>query len=156
VLEEWRVPIVYGAVDLDKLHSTLYSTANPTDIAFRLCAKAVEEWFQEKSPDGFGLLVSDNTANQHTKKALLNAFRQYRQFVRGSPPMRGLLAHIHDDMYFGDSAFSVGIQFADMCTLLISRHLAGYNESEKLFQRIEKLIFRGIVEPKDVNALPSW
>ena len=70
--------------------------------------------------------------------------------------MRGLLAHIHDDMYFGDSAFSVGIQLADMCALLISRHLAGYGDSEELYQRIEKLVFKGIVEPNDIDALPMW
>ena len=146
VLEEWKIPIVYGAVHLDKLYGTLFSTANPIDIAFRVCAKAVEEWFCEQSPDGFGLLISDN-GNQHVRNTVANSFRQYRQLVRSSPPSRGLLAHIHDDMYFGDSSFSVGIQLADICTLLISRHLVGYEDSEELYQRIQKLIFKGIVQP---------
>lgn len=156
VLEESKVPIIYGAVDFNKLYSTLYSSANATDIAFRVCAKAVEEWFEEKSPDGFGVLIADDTKNQHAKHAILNAFRRYRQFVRGSPPERGLLAHIHDDMYFGDSAYSVGIQLADMCALLVSRHLVGYEDSEELYRRIEKLIFKGMVEPSDTGRLPPW
>jgi hypothetical protein len=149
VLEEWKVPIVYGAVDLCRLYGTLYSTANPVDIAFRTCAIGIEEWFRSQSSTGLGLIVSDDTAKQHVKNAILNAFRQYRQFVRSSPSVRGLLAHIHDDMYFGDSKYSVGIQLADMCTLLISRHLAGFEDSEELYKRIEKLIFKGAIEPSE-------
>jgi hypothetical protein len=144
VIEDWKIPIVYGAVDLRKLYSTDFATANIADIAFRRCARAIEEWFAKNG--GFGLLVADNTANQHIKNSMLNAFRQYRQFVRSSPVTRGLLAHIHDDMYFGDSKFSVGIQLADICTLLVSRHLVGYDDTEELFKRIEPLVFMGINE----------
>jgi hypothetical protein len=144
VVEEWKLPIVYGAVDLRKLYSTDFATANANDIAFRRCARAIEEWFAQSG--SFGLLIADNTANQHVKTAMLNAFRQYRQFVRSSPSNRGLLAHIHDDMYFGDSKFSVGIQLADICTLMVSRHLVRYEDTEELYKRIEPLIFKGITE----------
>lgn len=153
VLEEWKVPIVYGAVDLCQLSRTLYSTTNPIDMAFRLCAGCIEDWFREQSSTGLGLLISDDTANQHVKNAIRNAFRQYRQFVRSSPPVRGLLFHIHDDMYFGDSTHSVGIQLADMCTLLISRHLAGFNDSEELYKRVERLIFKGDVKPDEQSGV---
>lgn len=141
VVEESNTPIVYGSVDLCGLYATDYATANVSDIAFRRCARAIEEWFRVRG--GFGLLVADE-GDPHVKKAMLNAFRQYRQFVRSSPPVRGLLFHIHDDMYFGDSKFSVGIQLADVCTLLISRHLVGYPDTEELYERIKPLIFKGI------------
>lgn len=144
VVESWKIPIVYGSVDIRKLYGTDFATANVADIAFRRCARAIEEWFVEHG--GFGLLVADNTTNKHVKDSMLNAFRLYRHFVRSSPPTRGLLSHIHDDMYFGDSKFSVGIQLADICTLLISRHLVGYSDTEDLYKQIEPLIFKGITE----------
>jgi hypothetical protein len=151
VIERHKLAIVFGAVDLCKLYATLYASAKPIDISFRVCAQAVEQWFVERAPESFGLLICDNTSNKHIKDEMLNAFRLYRKFVRSSPPSRGIMAHIHDDMYFGDSTFSVGIQLADVCTLLISRHLAGYEDSEPLYKRIEHLIFRGTVEPHENN-----
>jgi len=149
ILDEQKISIVYGAVDLCRLYGTIYASSNVIDMAFRLCAHALEDWFMQKSPDTFGLLIcDDDRTNSKTKNAITNAFRQYRHFVRGSPPERGLLAHIHDDMYFGDSKFSVGIQMADVCTFLISRHLAGYDDTEEMYKRIEPLIFRGTIEPQ--------
>lgn len=144
VIEGWNIPIVYGSVDLSQLARTDYATANVIDISFRRCAKTIEEWFRLNG--GFGMMVADDTDKQHVKRAMLNVFRQYRQFVRSSPSERGLLVHIHDDMYFGDSKFSVGLQLADVCTLLISRHLVGYEDTEPLYKRIEPLIFKAITE----------
>lgn len=142
VIENWNISIVYGAVDIEKLQDTDFGSANEADVAFRRCARAVEDWFQQNG--GFGVLVADNTTDQKTKYAMQKGFRHYRQFVRSSPPTRGVLAHIHDDMYFGDSKFSVGIQLADVCTLLISRHLVKCKDTEELYKRIEPLIFKGI------------
>lgn len=145
VLEKWNIPIVYGSVDIDQLARTDYATANVIDIAFRRCAKAIEEWFRLNG--GFGMMIADNEkSKQHEKSAILNVFRQFREFVRSSPPTRGLLEHIHDDIYFGDSKFSVGIQLADVCALLISRHLVGYDDTEALYKRVQKLICWGIIE----------
>lgn len=144
VIENWNIPIVYGAVDLRKLQDSEYGSANAADVAFRRCARAIESWFHQNG--GFGLLIADNTKDQSVRRAMLEGFRQYRQFVRSSPPTRGLLQHIHDDMYFGDSKFSVGIQLADVCALLISRHLAEYRSTQDFYARIEPLIFKGIAE----------
>jgi Protein of unknown function (DUF3800) len=47
------------------------------------------------------------------------------------------LSNLIDDMYFGDSADSVGIQAVDMCAFLIRRHLAGKEDSEWLYKIIE-------------------
>jgi hypothetical protein len=44
-------------------------------------------------------------------------------------------------MYFGDSAHSVGIQLADICTFLICRHLEGKEDTEYLYKGIEPHIF---------------
>lgn len=56
-----------------------------------------------------------------------------RQLLFPQSPTSNLL----DDMYFGDSADSVGIQAADMCAFLVRRHLAGKQDSEWPFKIIE-------------------
>ena len=37
------VPIIYGAVDKQKLNKAVYRSANPLDIAFRLCTESIEK-----------------------------------------------------------------------------------------------------------------
>lgn len=51
-------------------------------------------------------------------------------------------------MYFGASEYSVGIQLADICALLVSRHLVGYDDTEEYYDQIKHLLFGGTVEPK--------
>src|SRR3954447_15127876 len=121
---------MYGAVDVRKLKRTLYATANPIDIAFRVCAKITEEWFKKNAPEDLGLFISDGSTNPHVKNAMQYAFHQDRSKVRSSPLVRGALPHALDDMYFGDSRYSVGIQLADICCLLIRRHIHGYSDTE--------------------------
>jgi len=140
------IPVVYGAVDLSKLYATHYATANPVDISFRICIEIVEDWFRENANTGLGLLISDES-EKAVKNAMQNAFHLFRNRVLSSPPVRGKLEHLHDDMYFGDSKYSKGIQLADICTLVISRHLAGYSDTEDLYQQLSENIFRGSIEP---------
>jgi hypothetical protein len=136
-----RIPVIYGAVDLNKLFATDYATANPVDIAFRRCARLVEQWFVDNSPDGLGLMICDD-GDKHVKNAMLNAFRLFRKQPYGSPAVRGDLEHLHDDMYFGDSQFSKGIQLADICTFIIGRHLVGYLDTEDLYQQLSESIVK--------------
>ena len=145
-VSDMGIPVIYGAVDLGKLYATNYATANPVDIAFRMCVRIVEEWFLENAHNGLGLLISDDS-EKSVKNAMLNAFHLFRNRVRSSPATRGELGHLHDDMYFGDSKYSIGIQLADICTLLIGRHLAGYQDTEDLFQQMSGSVFRGEVAP---------
>jgi hypothetical protein len=145
-LNSMDTPVVYGAVDLDKLHAANYATASPVDMAFRICVKLVEEWFSENAHDGLGLLISDES-DKSVKHAMLNAFHLFRNRVISSPPTRGILEHLHDDMYFGDSKYSKGIQLADICTFLIGRHLAGYSDTEDLYQQLSESIVKSSVEP---------
>ena len=55
---------------------------------------------------------------------------------------------------FGDSKYSIGIQLADICTFLIGRHLAGYEDTEHLYKQLSTSIFKGAVEPKP-DEMPS-
>jgi hypothetical protein len=141
------IPIVYGAVDLKKLRSGIHATAQPVDMAFRLCLPEIERWFVENAPDELGIFIADDTKNQNQKENLLKAFRANRKLTfsldRNKLPQenRALLRHIHDDMYFGDSKHSKGIQVADVCSFLILRHLQGKQDTEFLYKKIECSIF---------------
>jgi hypothetical protein len=142
-----QIPVVYGAVDLNRLYATNYATAKPVDMAFRICIKLIEQWFQEEAHDSLGLLIADDS-EKSVRNEMSNAFHLFRRIVRSSPPDRGELWHLHDDMYFGDSKYSKGIQLADLCTLLIGRHLAGFSDTEDLYLELSKNIFKGAVEPQ--------
>jgi hypothetical protein len=52
-----------------------------------------------------------------------------------------------DDIYFGDSKDSLGIQIADMCGFIIRRHLSGKTDSEYLYDQIKDDIYLGKVAP---------
>jgi hypothetical protein len=142
----YEIPVIYGAVDLTKLYAKLYATANPVDMAFRICVRLVEDWFKENADTDLGLLISDD-ADRPVKSAMQNAFHLFRNRVMSSPPTRGVLEHLHDDMYFGDSKFSKGIQLADIRTLLIGRHLVGLSDTEDIYQDLSRNIVKSSLEP---------
>jgi Protein of unknown function (DUF3800) len=135
------IPIAYGGIDCHKLRGGLFATAHPLDIAFRVCVQTVEEWFENNAPDQLGLLIADNTKNSHVKDTMQAAFRSYRRPLKSALHTRGKLKHLHDDMYFGDSANSVGIQLADICAFLICRHIEGKQDTEQIYKIIEPHIF---------------
>lgn len=49
----------------------------------------------------------------------------------------GELFHFHDDMYFSDSRYSIGVQLADLCAYFIARHLNGDSETEGFYKMIQ-------------------
>lgn len=139
-LRDFRFPFVYGAVDERKLsHSQmaldLFEVANPLVAAFKLCLLGVEKWAQDQHArnnpsnailvdyiDDY-LFIADDTDDKELKKRLRYSFRllrSQRPYVRG---VSNRLYHSHDDMYFGDSRQSVGIQLADLCTYFMQRRL---------------------------------
>ncbi len=142
-----QIPVIYAAVDMVKLRTTSYGSVEPKDMAFRGCLRLVEQWFKEIEPDGLGLLVSDNYESRPIRGAFQSSFHMFRNRAFGSPPVRGMLEHLHDDMYFGDSKFSKGIQLADICMLMIGRHLLDYSDTEDLYQDLSKNIAKVSCEP---------
>lgn len=143
--------VIYGAVNTAKLKSglALYGSVQPMDMAFRLCVTKTEEWFKVNAPDDFGLLISDDTTNNKHKDAIQNAFRMLRPKAKFSATnnRKGLLEHFHDDMYFGDSKYCVGIQMADMCSYLIMRHLDGCEDTELIYGLLKSQISLHGIEP---------
>lgn len=123
-----KMPVVYGVVDIDKLKTELYGSANPLDIAFRICAKGIEKCIKEIDPDQFALIISDDYQEKDIKNTLRKSFRELRKQVRPPEFMPGgkspdTLWHIHDEMYFGDSKQSIGLQMADLCCFFIGKHI---------------------------------
>jgi hypothetical protein len=134
-------PIVYSGLDLGKHAETDFGGAKAADVNFRRCLRFIEEWFQEKDDSGLGLIIADDS-DKATRADMQKAFLSLRKRVVSSPPVRGRLAHLHDDMYFGNSKYSIGLQVADTVALLIGRHLAGYSDTEDLFTSIKPSIYK--------------
>lgn len=155
-LASTEASVIYGAVDLDALQSKVYA-AEPLDIAFRACIKGIRECMRKvihSSVDSaiagiddadvkaqayevalrsefvekLVILIVDDFPDRKTKELLSKSFRS----LRG-----GDLSHFHDDMYFGDSRYSIGIQLADLCSYFIARHLEGDAEIQPFYEMIE-------------------
>jgi hypothetical protein len=95
-----------------------------------------------------GMLICDDTKNQGVKTNLQKAFRAYRRRMKSEKHDCGMLGKLHDDMYFGDSSFSVGLQLADVVSFVVLRHLQGKEDTEFLFKQIERNIVFGKIEPE--------
>ncbi len=156
-----KVPIIYGGVNLRALRRSYYSTAQPLDVAFRSCMTGIDKWFQKdretEHPNNdteMGMLICDDTSNAGLKKNLQQTYRHWRGKADGDFRVScGLADYLHDDMYFGDSAHSIGIQLADMTAYIILRHLQNQPETEDMFQAIKPTIFYGETVPEQNEAL---
>ena len=172
-LEKSRLPVVYGAVNLTDLNNMVYASADPLDIAFRICAEGVDKWlveltrgrwqYRNEHPEEFneeqergllsenmGILIADD-CNSKSKTTIQRSFREMRKRSAITGEKSKLLC-LHDDMYFGDSKFSLGIQLADVCSYFIARHLDGDAEIEGFYKLIEPHIVYSRIEPEEQNA----
>jgi hypothetical protein len=166
--------VVYGGVDMDALGDEIYASADPLDISFRICVKGIRSWIDEKIlghaaseiPDEMPkdddmmttvlvklivpwleeliILIVDD-CDKKMKTSLYNSFRSLRLGV-ASPTNK--LHYFHDDMYFGDSRYSIGIQLADLCSYFIARHLEGDSEIRGFFDMIQPYIVFSETHPK--------
>jgi hypothetical protein len=147
LVRDLELIFIYGAVDKKKLSEQIYATASPVDIAFRLCIEGVEKWFTEHAPSESCLLIADD-ASDKVKHEIKNAFSVYRRKVRSVGHNRGKLTHMLDDMFFGSSANSLGIQLADVCNFVLDRHLIGRQDTEPLYELLEPRIYAGRMYPE--------
>jgi hypothetical protein len=151
VVQVCQLPVVYGAVDKAKHRAGPYANHRPIDVAFRFCAAGVEKWLRQNGNDDIALLISDDTSDVKEKESIKTAFRQLRKKLRFRGGLDGMdpgpLQHMVDDIYFGDSKDSLGIQIADMCGFIIRRHLSGKTDSEYLYDQIKDDIYFGKVVP---------
>jgi len=175
------LPIVYGATDTRRLDEEVVGSADPLDISFRICVRNIEKFMKARIEQelrkniwppqaqqneeimaavidvnikDLTLLIADDTEDRKVKETLHASFRKLR-------PRREVAQNIfcsfHDDMYFGDSRYSLGIQLADACSYVIARNLHGDDEIAPYFQLIEpQIVGSGIYpEPKEKPKLPA-
>jgi hypothetical protein len=166
LLAEEGAAVVYGAVDITKTKRAIYGSADPLDIAFRICIQEIYEWVKKQIFSGnerdddekverwmgtLVLLIVDDCEKKH-KDMLQNSFRNLRHpppSISRSMPASQRFVHFHDDVFFGDSRYSVGIQLADLCSYFIARHLQGDEEIRPFYDLIEPHIVYGQLYPEE-------
>lgn len=174
--------VVYGAVNIDDLKGTIYASADPLDMSFRMCVDGIQSYMAKRVYKRAGipaadvsedemkdvlretgkpaiqilmeelvLLIVDN-CDKKTKDILYQSFRALRPRMlvprKDGPVHSGALFHFHDDMYFSDSRYSLGIQLADLCAYFIARHLKGDVETEGFYKLIEPHIVFSQTHPE--------
>lgn len=154
-LQLHRFKVAYGAVNLKQHAVSFFGAAPPQDVAFRRCALGIGQWLGDQA---LADLAKGGDAAQHvalfimddsdpkTRAILQGSFRQLRSRFRLTSTTGNALAFVHDDMYFGSSKFSIGIQMADLCSYFIARHLAGDAEIEHFYKMIEPQIISAVTE----------
>jgi Protein of unknown function (DUF3800) len=145
VVKSGKFPVIYGAVNKAELRRQVYSSANPVDICFRVCINGINTFIEKKWPHSFALVIADESNKD--KKALRAAFYEYRDRMKATHDPFTVL---HDDMYFGDSKYSIGIQLADLCGYFVSKHLQGDAAGEGFYGMIKENIVYSSIEPQPV------
>ncbi len=122
-VRSFEMTFVYSAVDTRALATSAFGGANPIDVAFRMCALGIENQMTSIGQTALCLIIMDETKDGALKKQLKSSFNAVRGRLSTLRETGRRLWHIHDDMYFGDSHDSVGIQIADLCNYFAARKL---------------------------------
>jgi hypothetical protein len=147
-IDTYRMPIMFGAVDLQRLSRDPYASADPLDVAFRLIVPGIEKLMGEDqyvNGPQFCLLIADEM-DKSTKKRLKESFRSLRKKIR-PPTLHPGTWYLHDDMYFGDSRDSVGLQLADLCGFFIAKKCEKDEASSGFFDIFRSHIVHKRMEP---------
>jgi hypothetical protein len=135
---------IYSAIDKHQVERSPAGSANPYDMAFRMVASAIEDFLRAQLPppdSGIGgeyplsLLIVDE-CDAAIKGHIRRSFRQMRQQLR-MPLTQNRLSHTVDDLFFGSSVCSVGLQVADACNYVMWRRLAE-NIEDDFFMELMK------------------
>ena len=142
-----KLPIVYCAVDDQKLRASIYGSASPLDICFRICAKGIHDWTTKNAAKETVLLIADQ-GDKANMASFRNSFRDLRKRM-GPPEWDTGLFQLHDAIYFGDSRDSVGIRLADSCSYFIAKHLEQSAAAEGFYNIIkDQLVYSRVEEPE--------
>jgi hypothetical protein len=147
------------------LDASAFGSSLPLDVAFRVCACAVQDWVAEDVLSHAGrptddwaiskvlmenpfLMIADDSDDKALKYALRKSFRALRPPSHRKEWETARLSLSLDDIYFGDSKSSVGIQLADICAHVMLRRFRDGIQDE----------FFRIVDPHAVcaKAEPYW
>ena len=165
LIPTFDISIAYGAVDLEHLKQQHLSSANSRDIAARYCIKGIQQWLEKgmlervvkntidpKVPlEPLMALLIAHAGNKRDMFEIQKSFREMRKRVRPPNVISDDLFHFHDDMYFGDSKFSLGIQLADVCAFFIAKHLEQRADAEGFYQIIASNIVFSRTLPEEIR-----
>ena len=144
LVKEFDMSIVYGAVQ--KQNFGVHASANPLDVSFRVCMEGIAARVKaEPSGNDFALLVVDYSNKD--SRIIRQSFYDFRRGMRREGMEPFPTSYLHDDMYFGDSKYSIGIQLADLCGYFIAKHLQGDPGGEGFYEMIKDRIVYSRVEP---------
>jgi len=142
------------------------------DICFRICASGMTSWTEQRQHANLQAKLGENAENytlenmtpylvdgilyelilvivddcdKKIRETLHKTYRSLRPQRRAKD--QSPFTVFHDDMYFGDSRYSIGIQLADLCSYFIARHLEGDDETESFYEMIEPHIVNYQIHP---------
>lgn len=161
-LKRFGLPFIYAAVDRRLLQASAFGSSDPVDVAFRLCLCSAEDWIRDatlrKLPGDATqaekvkavtscpyLVIMDDSDDRALKHTLRQSFRSLRPLSHRPGAETARLSLSHDDMYFGDSKSSIGIQIADLCAHVMLRRFRDGIEDE----------FFDLVAPYAISARPE-
>ena len=157
------IPYIYSAVDVPALQRSVTKSASWLDVAFHMCVCSIDEWLWSGHMKALGIItdrlesnrefsmpempvslmvVDDPEQGERDKGKLRRTFRDMRlPLSNAMEPMADSNQFIItnrlrvpvDDMYFGSSADSIGLQIADLCNWIMWRHLSGNDPGQGFY-----------------------
>jgi hypothetical protein len=160
-----NLPYIYTAVDRKTFLQSPAKSAEIIDFAFHMCLLGVEDWATNNHPnyhteyqgrpvkeinwkDMCLYIADDNQTNAELKKKLRKTYRILRVKRPFIPPHNNRLWHAHDEMYFGDSKDSTGIQIVDLCNYFMWMHLEGKEEPQGFYDIFAEQVICARPEPE--------
>ena len=147
-VRSFEMTFVYSCVDTRALSGSAFGGGHPIDVAFRMCAKGIEEKIAPSGDATLGLLIMDETKDTKLKEQLKRSFNAIRGKNRPPSFTPRRMWHMHDDMYFGQSRDSIGIQISDLCTYFVARKLKIRGETERFYNIFAERVVCAKVEPE--------
>ena len=170
----YSLTYVYSAIDMRRLQRAPVRSASWLDTAFFMCVRKIDELLRHQ---GFrnieqwhkghvmgitpawplNVMILDEPGNAADKHKIRSTFRLMRQtVVRSMRPIPGggfqhssETACQLDDLFFGSSADSIGLQVADVCNWVMWRYLR---------DRVEDDFYKALMKGDVVCAKhePEW
>lgn len=155
VMDMAEMSVIYGSVNRTALDCMDIASVNPADVSFRKCVAGIDWWVASLSINNDGsigqdelcILIMDDTADVQLKKMLRQSYRALTRSPNPRQAAKSRLEHLHDDLYFGDSVDSVGLQCADACAYFIGLHLNEDQAGEHFYKMFEEKIKYSEVYP---------
>ncbi|MGO9270432.1 MAG: DUF3800 domain-containing protein [Terriglobia bacterium] len=153
LIKRHKFPILFGAVDELRLKRQVCASLDPADAAFRICHHSLDRWFRDLTIRESVILIADNS-RADIRRQLAGACRSLGampgsdEVPPGAPSSR-----LIDEICFGDSRCSPGIQLAGICAYVIARHLSGKPDVQGFYNIIREQIQPSQVWPASGGEL---